>query len=452
MRIVNRYRIFVRHLSPALLFCLAIQYAGFPQSDPEQSPLVLDSKARSSIVMKISAVLQVDYISPETAVVISEYLETQLENKVYSHISSHEHFAKALSHDLQRISNDRHLQIYYAPQRIKVLSTEEETIEAQRQRRERDRFINYGFQRMERLAGNIGYLEIQEFAKERLGYDTAVAAMNFLSNSDALIIDLRKNRGGSPRMVRLIASYLFDEEPVHLFTHYYRDEHSTQEFWTLDYLPGKRMASQPVYILTSYDTFSAAEEFTYAMQVLNRATVVGETTGGGSNLGHWEYISKEFYMFVPNGRIEHPLTGTNWEGIGITPDIESPAEKALEIAQSAALQHLIATTTDSLFMGNLKWAQAGLKAKMNPVKIDPAAANGLIGKYGEFIVSLSQNTLHYKFPEGDTFKMIPMGNDLFMLEGTNAFRLQFSRTPFGEVNEMIKLFYDGRNEIKYRSQ
>src|SRR5262249_36093703 len=188
------------------------------------------------------------------------------------------------------------------------------------------RTSNCGFEKIERLPGNVGYLEFRQFAPPGICADTASAAMNFLANADAVIIDLRRNGGGDPAMVALISSYLFDAEPVHLNDLYFRPDNSTRQWWTLPYVPGKRLGSKKdVFVLTSKRTFSAAEEFTYNLKSLNRATIVGETTGGGAHPGGSRRINDHFAIWVPSGRAINPITKTNWEGTGVTPDIDVPA-------------------------------------------------------------------------------------------------------------------------------
>jgi C-terminal processing protease CtpA/Prc len=171
--------------------------------------------------------------------------------------------------------------------------------------------------------------------------DTVAGAMNFLANTDALVIDLRENGGGQPDMVQLFCSYLFDAQPVHLNDLYFRPMDQTRQFWTLPWLPGKRYLDKDVYVLTSHFTFSGAEECTYNLQTQKRARIVGETTGGGANPGGPVELTKNLTAFVPTGRAINPITGSNWEGTGVEPDVQVPAKMALETAQSLALRKLI---------------------------------------------------------------------------------------------------------------
>jgi retinol-binding protein 3 len=148
-------------------------------------------------------------------------------------------------------------------------------------------------------------------------------------------------------MVALITSYLFGAEPVHLNDIYNRPNDSTTQYWTRSYVPGRRFgARKPVYVLTSSHTFSAAEEFTYNLKNLKRATIVGETTGGGAHPGEHVALAARFAMFVPTGRAINPITKTNWEGTGVAPDVQAPADRAFDVAYLGALEQVVAAEKD----------------------------------------------------------------------------------------------------------
>jgi C-terminal processing protease CtpA/Prc len=214
--------------------------------------------------------------------------------------------------------------------------------------------MNHGFGKVERLPGNIGYLEFFNFADEELGADTVAAAMNFVNGTDALIIDMRRNGGGNPAMVALVCSYLFGPEPVHLNDLYWREGNRTDEFWTKKEVAGKRYVNKDVYVLTSKRTFSGAEEFTYNLKNLKRATIIGETTGGGAHPGGGFRISEHFGMFVPTGRAISPITKTNWEGTGVTPDVSVPADQALHVARLTALKKSLTTLANPDFKAGVE--------------------------------------------------------------------------------------------------
>jgi C-terminal processing protease CtpA/Prc len=192
---------------------------------------------------------------------------------------------------------------------------------------------NCGFQKVERLSGNIGYVKFDEFADADLCGPTVIAAMNFLGNVDAIIFDLRENGGGEPAMIALISSYLFDQ-PTHLNDLWERRDNSTHQYWTLPYVPGKRLEGKPVYVLTSKATFSGAEEFSYNLKNLKRATIVGETTGGGAHPVSGQRIDDHFQIGVPYARAINPISKSNWEGTGVEPDVKVPPQTLWQLPKS----------------------------------------------------------------------------------------------------------------------
>src|SRR5436309_12576418 len=170
--------------------------------------------------------------------------------------------------------------------------------------------------------------------------ETAAAAMTFLSTCEAVIFDLRQNGGGDPTMVAFLTSYLFGSQPVHLNDFFNRITGETRQSWTLAYVPGKRLTDKDAYVLTSARTFSGAEEFTYNLKHLRRASIVGETTGGGAHLVSGQRINDHFIIGVPSGRPINAVTKGDWEGTGVEPDAKVSAEDALKTAHLMALEKL----------------------------------------------------------------------------------------------------------------
>jgi len=224
-------------------------------------------------------------------------------------------------------------------------------------------------EKFEHLPGNIAYLELGGFLNAETSGDALAAAMTLVADSDALIVDLRRNGGGDPATVALISSYLFDGEPVHLNDLYYRWSGQTQQYWTHAWVPGKRYgADKPVYVLTSGRTFSAAEEFTNNLKTLRRATIVGATTGGGANPGDVFKLAEHVGVFIPTGRAINPITKTNWEGTGVTPDVAVPQEQALLTAQIMAMRPLVEKLTDPWRKEGASKALAELQAELDHLK------------------------------------------------------------------------------------
>lgn len=318
-----------------------------------QRPIKLTQQDHKEIVEKIAALLEENYIFPEIGKKIGDYLQKRLNDHKYQEIIYPRLFAQQITSDLQQINHDKHLSLVYDPQRIKDLRTEEsqpseeELREIEQTRIKKRRRNNFGFRKVEILDGNVGYLDLRSFRSTDYAAETAVGAMSFLSNSDAIIIDLRDNYGGGASMYLLLTSYFFDSEIIHLSDLVNRRSKSTQQFWTLPFVPGKRLPDVDLYILTSERTFSAAEEFTYDLQSLERAVVVGEVTGGGAHLTTRMVVDDNFYLFVPFAGALNPVTNTNWEGVGIQPDVEVNEEGALKTAHLLALKALMNKTADS---------------------------------------------------------------------------------------------------------
>jgi C-terminal processing protease CtpA/Prc len=255
-------------------------------------------------------------------------------------------FAKELTGELQAVTHDKHLRVRYSDEAVPQRATAEPTAEENARQHEWMERLNYGVERVERLPGNIGYIDLRAFAPPQWAGETISAAMALVANTDALIIDLRKNGGGEPEMVAFMTSYLFDKR-THLNNLYFREGDRTEQFHTIDFVPGKRFGQKkPVYVLTSSHTFSGAEEFSYNLKNLKRATLVGETTGGGANPGDVYPLNAHFQVFVPTGRAVSPITHTNWEGTGVAPDVSVAADKAFATARTMALKTIVEAERD----------------------------------------------------------------------------------------------------------
>ena len=332
----------------------------------ESEPAAIDATTQAEIVQRLAEKLKTKYVFPEIAEQVCDSLQAHLLAGDYAEITEGEFFAYILTAHLQEVSQDEHLWVRWhatpLPEREEQLSHDQTWLDKQRLKAEMD---NYGLHKVERLPGNVGYLDIHRFERAEWGGETATAAMNFLAHTKALIIDLRQCMGGDPDMVALISSYLFGEEPVHLNSIYWRDEDITQQYWTSAYVPGRRFGDKPVYVLTSKTTFSAGEEFAYNLKTRQRATLVGETTAGGAHPGGPHRLHPHFEAFIPVGRAINPITNQNWEGVGVIPDISVSQEQAFDAAYSLALQDVVAdlgeaaAETDKLL---LEEAQAALQA------------------------------------------------------------------------------------------
>ncbi|MEO1392847.1 MAG: S41 family peptidase [Cyanobacteria bacterium J06634_5] len=327
-----------------------------PQPASEQPyDLALDADMRAEVLGAIASKLD-EYAFPEVAAKIQKDVRDRLSADGYQDVKSGSQLAETLTAQLQTLSKDQHLKVYFSPAVLPHLepNTEippEELIQQKRQSELR----NCDFNQVKRLRGNVGYLELFSFEPPEFAGDVAAAAMQFLSNTSALIIDLRHNRGGSASMVALLTSYLLPAYPaVHLTDLYWPKGDRTQQSWTLPHVTGARYLNKPVYILISPETFSAAEEFAYNLKHLKRAVIVGETTTGGANPGSGFRIHDHFWMFIPTGQAISITTGENWEGSGVLPDFKVPAELSLKTAQLLAFRKLLRDNTEGPNPGELE--------------------------------------------------------------------------------------------------
>jgi len=290
------------------------------------------------------------------------------------------------------------------------------------QKRQRE-YSNFYFKELKMLPGNVGYLKFNGFMDASVAGPTAVAAMNFLAHSDALIIDLMDNGGGSPSLIQLITTYFFDDYE-HLNSFYIRDGEKMNQFWTLTYVPGERMLETDLYVLTSSRTFSGAEEFTYNLKNMERAVIVGETTGGGAHPVSSYLINDNFMVRVPFGKAVNPITNSNWEGTGVEPHIITSKEEAMDMAYMMALDSLLKKEESDDIKKGLEWAVDGLKVKFEPVNLDEKTLARYVGNYGPRKLTLENENLYYQREDRPKMKMIPMKEDLFMFEEIEYFRLK----------------------------
>lgn len=420
----------------------------------EAAAPTLDTAQRQAIVDEIATLLNKNYIFAETAKKVEEALRAKLAAGDFDKVAAAPDFAQAVSALILDVSKDRHTGFAYNPAMAEDLRrlmgrSEEEAKKVRERQLEAARRDNFGFRKVERLPGNIGYLDFRAFQSPGDAGPTAVAAMNFLAYCDAVIVDLRQNGGGDPAQIQLISSYFFDE-PVHLNDLYMRSTDRTENYWTLPYVPGAKAAKADLYILTSSRTFSGAEEFTYNMKNLERATVIGETTGGGAHPTDAMIVQRDFVLRVPFARAINPVSKTNWEGTGVAPDIAVPAAQAFDRAYSMAVGKLAARAADPRRKAEYEWILAGEKARQNPPQVDGRTLKGYAGVYGERKVTFENGVLYYQ-RTGPKYRLVPLTPTVFALEGLDYFRLEFT-VKDGRTVGLVGLYDNGDREPSPRTK
>ena len=318
------------------LAALSLTSLAFVQSGP--------AAAKPDPVPVVNAAIQqmnARYVHPEVAKKVEAGLKAKLRAHAFDGAATGEALAEQLTHELLEITHDKHIRVEFSEEPLPPRTDAQPSAEEKAFLREMERQHNFGVERVERLPFNVGYIDLRGFADLGGAGETITAAMTLVAGTDALIVDLRQNHGGDPSTVAFALSYLFDQR-THLNDLYWREGNRTEQFWTQDWVPGKRFGqAKPVYVLTSGQTFSGGEEFAYDVKNLKRATLVGEVTGGGANPGDRYLLTPHFEMFVPTGRAISPVTHTDWEGTGVQPDVRVEADRALEVAQSLVLKQML---------------------------------------------------------------------------------------------------------------
>lgn len=422
----------------------------------EIDAVTIDNEAKGKVIDSIFTAINDIYVFPDVAAEMEKHVRSRYKDGAYKDKESVMAFCRAVTEDLQHISKDRHLHVdFLSPREIEDFFREEPT-EEERERMRQQRLAqaarsNFGWKEIKIMPGNIGYVKLDGFNDASIGGATAVAAMNFLANTDAIIFDLRQNGGGSPSMIQLITSYLL-EEPTHLNSFYIRKEDTTQQFWTASHVEGPRMTDVDVYVVTSNYTFSAAEEFTYNLKNLKRATIVGETTGGGAHpVEHHVFPGFNVQMSLPFGRAINPITGTNWEGTGVTPDVEASAPAALDRAYLEALRGLQEKVEDGPRAFSLDWAIAGLEAKFNPVEVSSEKLATYVGQYEDRKITMRDGQLLYQRAQNPPMVMTPLSEKLFMFDDIDYFRLEVVTDPTGRPEKLVGHYDNGRTDQSLRT-
>jgi hypothetical protein len=333
---------------------------------PDDGSLADEQLSGREIVTRALALLRANYVFPELAEQAAVAVEARLAAGEYDDLDEVTLTELVTTH-LQEVTGDKHLRLRLGggpgPRRgpgpgpgpdrdgpgpgrrpgPEPDGPEPRGHEARRlAMRQMGRLDNFGIRRVERLDGNVGYLDVRRVAVPANAGPAISAAMELVAGTHALIIDLRHNGGGSPEGVVLWCSYLFTEEPTHLNDIFHGDTGETRQFWSLSYVPGTRYVDRPVYVLTSSRTFSGGEDFCYTLQAAGRAEVIGETTGGGAHPTRGFPISYAVHIGIPFARSINPITRTNWQNIGVVPDIAVPEAEAYDVAYARALRHVLA--------------------------------------------------------------------------------------------------------------
>lgn len=390
-------------------------------------PAPLTKNEKKQVVDSIGKILNDYYIFPDIAKKAADFIAKNFSTGVYESISDPHEFASKLTNDVVSVNNDKHFHVFFDPERVEAernaATSKEDSLALVKEEIENGIRDNFGLKEVKILDGNIGYLRLSGFHPLQYAVETINGAMRFLSNTNALILDVRSCQGGDSEMGQYIISFFVNPDPTLLYDLYIRDGNNTihKQFYTFPYVNGKRRPDVDIYILTSKFAFSAPEGLAYSLQRLKRATVIGESTGGGAHMWTGKIATERFYVHVPFTKPVDPVTKTNWEGIGVKPDINVPAKDALITAQIKTLEKLV--STDPANATPYNWHLAAVKAKLKDVIISPSALKSYAGKYGNISIAIENGKLYCQ-RKGINCELIPMTETLFRMEEFNFFRIQ----------------------------
>jgi hypothetical protein len=394
---------------PAIQVLVSLAVCGsLANAQPADSPL--NPAVLKAVAESFAGKLESDYAVAETGQAMAQAVRAKLGSGTYNGLSSGGDLAYALERDARAVSHDRHLRVGYGPP---------PQAPAPGLMRKQNGHIT----KLEILDGNIGYLRIDGFAPPEFAREPMTAAFAFLRNTDALIIDVRHNGGGDPNSVALLMSFLSEGQPRLVNTFHHRDGDCIEEFWTTDLGGASYGVQKPLFVLTSKGTLSGGEEFAYDIKAFKRGLVVGEATGGAANPTRLVDLDHGFFALIPFGRAVNPVTQTDWEGLGVSPDLAVPAEQALARAHRVALERLKTHVLDLRERAHLE----GFALRLELANAAPAGqriANILLtGVYApafpgpSFTVEERDGQLLLRLPGAPDTVLVPVAGHRYRLDG-----------------------------------
>ena len=320
-------------------------------SGDDRQDVTIDASARKLAMESLIARIEEYYPIPEVRNRLTTQLSKRYKAGAYDEIVSAKAFRTKLTSDLRELSKDEHFNVDYFVMPRPFPPQEQEDVDPNSSRKLIASVHNQGFDSVERLSGNVGYMRLRTFEEPGETGEVIAAAMSFLSRTDAMIIDLRYNKGGYGETVAFLASYFLPDEAA---LSEVRSKDGLKQKWTSSFVPGPKYLEKPVYVLMSQNTFSAPESFAYDLQALKRVTVVGEVSRGGANPSLMLLLSDRFGLIMPHAVTRNPITNTNWDGKGVVPDIAAASDQALDVAHLAAARAIAPAHRDDSLTGEIE--------------------------------------------------------------------------------------------------
>lgn len=425
----------------------------------ESEPPKMDNAVKTEVVNSICNSLTHYYVFPDKAKVMSDFLKQQHQSNIFSPVTNPNQLANEIQNTLRSVNNDSHLRIEYNPRLekdiLKFLKDKKGSAEILADDLKKDEKKNFYFKKVEILPSNMGYIELTNFAAPSpSARKTVHAAMQFVAHTDGLIVDLRNNFGGNGEMLSEILSYFFPAK-TYIGKTYNRIENKWSDVYIenkTDITNGLKLG-MPLYILISNRTFSAAESFAYTLQSMKRAVIIGNTSRGGAHATRSFSIENAFVAFIPYSRGENAATKTDWEGVGVIPDIKADDPNAILTAQNYFLNQRLLAETDENEKSKIKWQINYNQSKSSAAIINTTDLTRFTGRFQEFEVTLSDNQLMFRDThqkDSEPQKAVAITNHLFQIG--SDYQVEFI-TDSKDVCNAIKMYWnDGYEETVNRTK
>lgn len=337
---------------------------------------------KNSTIESIKQLIYTNYVFENRTKYFNNSLDSLYLSGKYDNIIDYNKFADVLTEDLVEITNDEHFKVQYNPKLVKSrrewLKREQlqdndvndnDTEEAEEEEIDWDFWYaqkdNFGFEKVEILDGNIGYIKLNFWQPLDWVKRTIDATMGFVANTDALIIDLRENQGGYSPTDSYLASYFFDEKPTLWMSSYERRTDETESTSTIQEIGGERYLNKSIFILIGENTFSLAEQFAYAMKHFDKAIIIGQSSAGAAHAIDFMEVNDNYLIQLPISRSIHPVTKIDWEGTGVIPNIITSNNEALKTAHLKALNEQIESLKKQTIVGPILKRYEKIKTKIN---------------------------------------------------------------------------------------
>lgn len=426
-----------------------------------QPDRVLSAAARRAVIDSAATLLTRYYAFADTGQMLAAHLRARLAAGAFDGATTEPQLGEALTREMQAFNHDGHLYTAYRPAAGSAAAgafrmVRQGGAEGGAPRREGPspadvaalRRQNYGIARAERLDGNVGYIEVTSFTRGEEAAAAIDAAMAMLQHVDAMIVDLRRNGGGS-EMTHYLMSYFQPDGAVQTWN-YTRMMGDTMKNFSRPVNGAKRL-DIPVYVLTSGRTASAAEAFAHTLRSAGRATTVGTATAGAGYNNMTFPLTDQTAISISIGAAFYPTTGQRWEGTGVQPDVAVPAEQALAVARAEVLKTLAARETDPRHKQELAWAAEVAGAELHPVALPAAALARYAGTYGNRVVTVDGDRLLYQRRADRPCDALTAVSET-MFAPTPESRIEFVRDAQGAITALRTLSAAGEVTMYPRTQ